>query len=106
MIGLFFRRKAFEKRRRLLMVVLMIVGGAFAVTLSACNTTNLAPLAQITTPPGAYPVAITATQVGTQCIASTSGTLNCTTASGQTGTLVKWQQQPGFSPYHINLTVQ
>ena len=106
MIGLFFRRKAFEKRRRLLMVVLMVVGGAFAVTLSACNTTNLAPLAQITTPTGTYPVAITATQVGTQCIASTSGTLNCTTASGQTGTLVNGSNNQVSLPYHINLTVQ
>ncbi len=43
MIGLFFRRKTFEKGRLLLMVFLMIVGGALAVSITACNTTTLAP---------------------------------------------------------------
>ena len=106
MIGLFFRRKAFEKARRLMMIVLMIVGGGLAVTLSACNTTNLTPLAQVATPTGTYAVTITASQVGTQCIPATSGTLNCTTAAGGTGKLGTASNNQVSLPYHINLTVQ
>lgn len=43
MIGLFFRRKTFEKGRLLLMVFLMTVGGGLAVSVTACNTTVLSP---------------------------------------------------------------
>ncbi len=64
MIGLFFRRKAFEKGRLMMMVFLMIVGGALAVSITACNTTTLAPQSSLSTPAGAYPVTITADEVG------------------------------------------
>ena len=43
MMGLFFRRKTFEKGRLMLMVLLMVVGGALAVSVTACNTTTLNP---------------------------------------------------------------
>lgn len=106
MIGLFVRRKAFEKAHRLMMVLLMVVAGALAVTLSACNTSNLSPLAQITTPPGTYAVNITATQVGSQCVASSSPKLLCTTGTGQQGTIVNGSNNQVSLPYYINLTVQ
>ncbi len=106
MIGLFVRRRAFEKARRFTMFVLMVVGGALAVTLSACNTTNLSGLAQVTTPAGTYAVNITASQVGTQCVPATSGTINCTTSSGGTGKLVTGSNNNVSLPYYINLTVQ
>ena len=40
-IGLFFRRRSFEKQRLLLMVLLIAVSTALAITLTACSTTNL-----------------------------------------------------------------
>ena len=70
MIGLFFRRRTFEKGRLLLMVFLMVLGGALAVSVTACNTTNLAPLAALNTPAGTYPVTITANEVGSVCVSS------------------------------------
>ncbi len=106
MIGLFFRRRAFQKGRWLLMVVLMIVGGTLAVTLTACNTTNLTPLAQLSTPAGSYTVNITAVQVGTQCVPQTGPGANCTTPSGGTGVLVYGSNNQVSLPYYINLTVQ
>ncbi len=106
MIGLFVRRRAFEKARRFMMFVLMVVAGALAVTLSACNTSNLSGLAQITTPPGTYAVNVTASQVGTQCVPQVGGSTNCTTASGGTGKLVAGSNNNVSLPYHINLTVQ
>ena len=54
MIGLFFRRRSFEKQRLLLMVLLIVVSGALAVMLTACSTTNLSPQSTLTTPPGTY----------------------------------------------------
>jgi hypothetical protein len=43
MVGLFFRRRAFEKAHRLLTYVLIIVCGALAVSFTACTTTNITP---------------------------------------------------------------
>ncbi len=107
MIGLFVRRRAFERARRFMMFVLMVVGGALAITLSACNTTNLAPLSQLTTPPGTYAVNLTASQVGTQCIPSVGNPKdNCTSASGAAGILTAGSNNNVSLPYHIDLTVQ
>jgi hypothetical protein len=106
MIGLFFRRRAFEKWRRLMMVLLMIVGGALSVSLTACNTANLTPLAQLTTPAGTYAVSITASQVGTQCVPLAGPGSNCTTPSGGSGVLVYGSQNQVSLPYYVNVTVQ
>lgn len=106
MFGLFFRRRAFQKGQRWMMTVLMILGCGLAVTLSACNTTNLTPLAQLATPSGTYAVSITASQVGSQCVTASTGTSNCTTASGGNGTLAPASNNQVSLPYHINLTVQ
>jgi hypothetical protein len=105
MIGLFFRRRAFEKWRRLLMVLLMVVGVALSASLTACNTTNLTPSTQFTTPAGTYAVTITASQVGTQCVPQASGG-NCTTSSGGSGVLVYGSNNQVSLPYYINVTVQ
>ena len=107
MLGLFFRRKAFEKWHRLLMVVLMVVGGALAVSLTACNTTNLTPTGQLSTPAGKYAVSITASQVGTQCIPQT-GTVThpCTTPGGGQGDQIWGSGNQVSLPYYINVTVQ
>jgi len=106
MVGLFFRRRAFQKARRKLMFVLMIVGGALSVSLTACSTTDLAPQAQLSTPTGTYAVSITAAQVGTQCVPQIAGSIPCTTASGGPGQTVYGSNSQVSFPYYINLTVQ
>ncbi len=95
MIGLFFRRKAFENARLLLMVILMVVGGALAVSLTACNTTNLAPNAVLGTPTGTYAVTVSAVQVGTQTINLANGPVQ-----------IYGSQNQVSLPFYINVTVQ
>ena len=111
MIGLFFRRRAFEKGRLLLMVFLMLVGGALAISITACNTTVLTPAASLNTPAGTYAVTITADEVGTLCISSpgASGDNCIVPGSGSTtdnGILVYGTQNQVSIPFYVNLTVQ
>jgi hypothetical protein len=107
MVGLFFRRRAFQKAGRLLMFVMMIVGGALSVSLAACSTTNLTLQSQLATPPGTYAVSITAAQVGTQCVPQATGaSIPCTTPSGAPGQTVYASNVQVSLPYYINLTVQ
>ncbi len=107
MIGLFFRRKAAQKAGIVLMLGLAVLGGALAVSMTACSTTNLSPASVLTTPSGSYPVTVTAEQVGTQCIVvQGSSSSNCTTASGQAGTGVFGSQVQVSLPFVINVTVQ
>ena len=111
MIGLFFRRKAFEKSGVLLMVVLMLVGGALAVSITACNTTTLSSGATLATPKGTYAVTITAEEVGTLCVASAgnSGDNCIVSGSGSTtnnGILIYGTQNQVSLPFYVNLTVQ
>lgn len=105
-VGIFFRRRAFEQHRLLLMVFLMCIGGALAVTLTACNTSNLAPNAALSTPAGAYAVTITAQQVGSQCVPLAGPGSNCTTPSGGSGIEVYGSQNQVSLPFYINVTVQ
>jgi sugar lactone lactonase YvrE len=111
MVGLFFRRRAFEKGRLLLMVLLMIVGGALAVSITACNTTTLTPGASLSTPAGTYAVTITASEAGTLCSSSPGGPGdNCIVpGSGSTsnnGILVYGSQNQVSVPFYVNVTVQ
>ncbi|MGB8028119.1 MAG: hypothetical protein WCF30_00515 [Terracidiphilus sp.] len=111
MIGLFFRRRTFEKGRLLLMLFLMIVGGALAVSVTACNTTTLAPLATLNTPAGTYPVTITADEVGSLCVSEPGGAGdNCIVpGSGSTsnnGIQVYGTQNQVSIPFYVNVTVQ
>jgi sugar lactone lactonase YvrE len=111
MMGLFFRRKSFEKGRLMLMVLLMIVGGALAVSVTACNTTTLSPEAALTTPAGTYPVTITAEEVGTICVASPGNSAdNCIVpASGSAsnnGIKVYGTQNQVSIPFYVSVTVQ
>jgi hypothetical protein len=111
MIGLFFRRKTFAKGRLLLMVFLMIAGGALAVSITACNTTTLAPLASLNTPAGTYPVTITADETGSLCVSEPGGAGdNCIVpGSGSTtnnGIKVYGTQNQVSIPFYINVTVQ
>lgn len=111
MIGLFFRRRAFEKARTMMMVLLMIVGGALAVSITACNTTTLAPQASLATPAGSYPVTITASEVGTLCVSSPGAAGdNCIVpgsgAATDNGILVYGSQNQVSLPFYVNLTVQ
>ena len=94
-IGLFFRRKIFLKSRVLLMVFLMIVGGAFAISLTACNTTNLTPNADLTSPTGTYAVTVTAEQVGSQVINLPTGPVTIAGSENQVTV-----------PFYVNVTVQ
>jgi hypothetical protein len=110
-MGLFFRRRAFAKARMLLMVFLMVVGGALAVSITACNTTILSTQAALSTPAGTYPVTITADEVGTLCVSSPGGAGdNCiVTGSGSStynGQLVYGSENQVSLPFYINLTVQ
>ncbi len=111
MIGLFFRRRTFEKGRLLLMVFLMVVGGALAVSVTACNTTTLAPLASLKTPAGTYPVTITADETGALCVSEPGGAGdNCIVpGSGSTtnnGIKVYGTENQVSIPFYINVTVQ
>jgi sugar lactone lactonase YvrE len=111
MVGLFFRRKSFEKGRRLLMVFLMIAGGALAVGITACNTTVLSPEASLSTPAGTYAVTITADEVGSLCVSEPGGAGdNCIVpGSGATtnnGIKVYGTENQVSIPFYINVTVQ
>ncbi|HVN93627.1 MAG TPA: hypothetical protein VMT38_08025 [Terracidiphilus sp.] len=111
MIGLFFRRKAFEKGRMILIVLLMITAGGLAVSVTACNTTTLTPEAALTTPAGTYPVTITADEVGSLCVSEPGGAGdNCIVpGSGSTtnnGIKVYGTQNQVSIPFYVNVTVQ
>jgi hypothetical protein len=111
MVGLFFRRKTFAKGRLLLMVFLMIAGGALAVSITACNTTTLAPLASLNTPSGTYPVTITADETGSLCVSEPGGAGDDCIVSGSgsttnNGVQVYGTQNQVSIPFYINVTVQ
>jgi hypothetical protein len=107
MIGLFFRRKAFEKGRQVLMVFLFGLAVALAVSISACSTTNLSPETALKSPSGTYAVTVTAQQVGNQCEPQApSASDNCTTSSGGTGQLAHGSNNPVSLPFYVNVTVQ
>ena len=106
MIGLFVRRRTFEKGRRLLMILLMVIAPALAISITACGTTNLSPEVITSSPAGTYAVTITAQQVGDQCEPSGPLGSNCTTTSGGTGQLAHGTNNPVSLPFHINVTVQ
>jgi hypothetical protein len=111
MIGLFFRRRAFEKGRVLLMVCMMFVGGALAASITACTTTNLLPNAVLSTPSGSTAVTITAQQVSSECLqASSAAAANCIVpgsgSSSNNGTEVYGSSDQISAPFFVNLTVQ
>jgi NADH:ubiquinone oxidoreductase subunit K len=106
MIGLFVRRKAFEKSRLLMMVVLMLIAPALAASITACSTTNLLPQSVLKSPSGTYAVTVTAQQVGDQCEPSGPLGSNCTTTSGGPGQLAHGSNNPVSLPFAVNLTVQ
>ena len=111
MMGLFFRRKTFEKGRLMLMVLLMIAGGGLAVSVTACNTTTLEPQSALATPAGTYPVTITAEEVGSICVASPGNTAdNCIVpgsgSASNNGTVVYGTQNQVSIPFYVNVTVQ
>jgi sugar lactone lactonase YvrE len=106
MLGLFVRRKAFEKGRLLLMVVLMVIAPALAVSITACSTTNLLPQTELASPAGSYAVTVTAQQVGDQCEPSGPLGSNCTTTSGGPGQLAHGTNNPVSLPFTVNVMVQ
>jgi sugar lactone lactonase YvrE len=107
MIGLFFRRKAFEKGRHFLMIFLFGLAVALAISITACSTTNLSPQTKLSSPAGTYAVTVTGQQVGNQCEpAAPSPSDNCTTASGGTGQLAHGSNNPVSLPFTVNVTVQ
>jgi hypothetical protein len=106
LLGLFFRRKAFEKSRGMFVILMMIVGGTLAVALSACSTTNLSPQSTLSSPAGTYAMTITAEEVGTQCVPQVGAGSNCLTSSGGTGVTVYASENQVSLPFYINVTVQ
>ncbi len=111
MIGLFFRRRDFQKSRMFLMVFLMVVAGGLAMSITACNTTTLTSGATLATPSGNYQVTITANEVGTLCSSSPGGAGdNCIVpGSGSTtdnGILVYGSGNQVSLPFYVNVQVQ
>ena len=106
MIGLFIRRKAFQKGRLLLMAVLMVIAPALAASITACSTTNLLPQSELKSPSGTYAVTVTAQQVGDQCEPSGPLGSNCTTTSGGPGQLAHGSNNPVSLPFTVNVMVQ
>jgi hypothetical protein len=93
------------------MVFLMVVGGTLAVSITACNTTVLAPQSSLNTPKGTYAVTITADEVGTLCVAESGTTGNDCIVPGSgsksnNGVLVYGTQNQVSIPFYVNLTVQ
>jgi hypothetical protein len=110
-LGLFFRRKAFEKGRMMLMVLLMFVGGALAVSITACNTTTLTPQSSLSTPSGSYAMTVTAKAVGSFCSPSPGGAGdNCIVpgsgSATNNGILVYGSGVQVSLPFYVNVTVQ
>ena len=111
MIGLFFRRRAFEKGRMGLMVLLMIVGGALACSITACSTTALSPESSLSTPAGSYAMTVTAKSVGSFCSPSPGGAGdNCIVpGSGSktnNGILVYGSGIQVSLPFYVSVTIQ
>jgi hypothetical protein len=111
MIGLFFRRRAFEKSRFLLIICMMFVGGALAASITACTTTNLSPNAVLNTPSGNTAVTITAQQIGSECLSTTSAAAaNCIVpgsgSASDNGQKVYGSSDQISAPFFVNLTVQ
>ncbi len=95
----------------MMMVLLMIAGGALAVSITACNTTTLAPQASLATPAGTYAVTITASEAGTLCVSSPGAAGdNCIVpgsgATSDNGILVYGSQNQVSLPININMTGQ
>jgi hypothetical protein len=95
MFGLFFRRREFQKGRTMLMVFLALVGGALALSLTACSTTNLSPVASSATPSGTYSVTVTASETGSLVVQN----------AGQNETIYGNANQVSL-PFYVNVTVQ
>lgn len=106
MVGLFFRRNAAQRAGLFPMLCVAVLGCALAVSLTACNTTNLSPASVLKTPSGTYPVTVTAQQVGSQCLVIAGAATDCTTASGQLGLEIYGSQNQVSLPFTISLTIQ
>jgi len=106
MVGLFFRRRAAQRAGLFPMLCVAVLGCALAVSLTACNTTNLSPASVLSTPSGTYPVTVTAQQVGSQCLVIVGAATDCTTAGGQLGLEIYGSQNQVSLPFTINLTIQ
>jgi len=105
-VGLFFRRRSFQKSRTYFTIFLTVIAGALAVAVTACSTTNLSPEAKLSSPAGSYAVTITADEVGSQCISDTVSDSNCTTSCGGQGILVYDSQNQVSRPFYVNVTVK
>jgi hypothetical protein len=95
MIGLFFRRREFQKGRTMLMVFLAMVGGALALSITACNTTNLTPISSSATTAGSYQVTVTAMETGTLYVQNAGETV-----------AVQGNQNQVSLPFYVNVTVK
>jgi len=95
MIGLFLRRREFQKGRTMLMLFLFLVGGALAMSLTACSTQNLSPISSSATPSGTYAVTVTAMETGSLQVEN----------AGQAVTVYGNQNQVSL-PFYVNVTVQ
>jgi sugar lactone lactonase YvrE len=95
MFGLFLRRREFQKGRTMLMVFLALVGGALALSLTACSTTNLSPVSSSATPSGTYAVTVTAEETGTLYVQNAGVTQPVSANLNQMSL-----------PFYVNVTVQ
>ncbi len=93
LLGLAFRRRASRFGWLVMVACLLLVGGAFT-GLTACTTTTLGTASTGTSPAGSYWVTVTASQVGTSVVNTSTGPV-LVTANGQQMSL----------PYTINVTI-
>lgn len=93
LLGLTFRRRASRWGRFLVVICVLLFGGAFA-SFTACSTTTLGTASTGTTPAGSYWVTVTATQVGSSVVTTSTGPV-LVNANGNQMSL----------PYTINVTI-
>jgi hypothetical protein len=94
LLGLGFRRRA-SRLGWLVIVACLLLGGGALTGITACNTTTLGTASTGATPAGGYWVTITANQVGTSVVSTSSGPV-LVTANGQQMSL----------PYTLYVTIQ
>lgn len=94
LVGLIFGRKSGRKGRALMLICLLLLSGAI-VGLTACSTKVLGTSPNLNTPSGTYPVIVTAQQVESVVVQTSSGPV-----------IVYGNQNQMSLPYTLNVTVQ
>ncbi len=73
LLGLGFRKRVSRLRGLMTAVCVLLLGGALTAGIAACNTTTLGTASTGITPKGSYWVSVTANQVGTSVVTTSTG---------------------------------